>query len=117
MTVKKGAKQAEPKVVKERWELHISDTVKIQEYDAYNFAVLVLTDGVNPKTKEVTQNWKLDGYYTTVRGALTGILKHDLLVDMNKVNTIRNYQEETRKAFALIQKQLEGADTNNEKND
>lgn len=113
MTAKKETEQKKPEAVKEKWELHITDTLKIQEYDSYNFAILVLTDGVNPKTKETTSSWKKEGYYTTIRGALLGVLNKDLLVDVNQISTIRDYQEETRKAFAVIQTELEGVHTIN----
>ena len=94
---------------KEKWVLHVTDTVKIEEQDSYGFMVTKLTEGYNNKTKEATSTWRLGGYYSTVRGALEGILHKDLLVDLNQVTTIRGYQEETRKAFKIIQKQLDGS--------
>lgn len=97
------------KVVEEKWELEVAEGVKIQQHDTTNFTILQLTDGVNNVTKEKTSNWKIIGYYSTVRGALEGILHKDLLVDLDKVKTIEDYQNETHKAFKEIQKQLDGS--------
>lgn len=95
-------------VEKDKWELSITDTLKIQESDAYNFIVLQLKKGKNVKTGEATEGWKLQGYYSTVRDALMGVLHKDLLVDLRAVASLRDYRKETKKQFKLIEELLEG---------
>ena len=41
----------EVKVPKEKWELQITDTLKIQQFDDKNFVILQLKEGCSPKNE------------------------------------------------------------------
>ena len=58
------------KTPKEKWELQLTDTIKIQQFDDKNFLILQLKEGYNHRTKETTTSYKEQGYYQTVYKAL-----------------------------------------------
>ena len=96
------------KAPKEKWEIQITDTIKIQQFDDKNFLILQLKEGYNPRTKETTTSYKEQGYYQTVYKALDAILTKDLLVDMSAVKELKDYVREVRKAKAYIKELMEG---------
>ena len=98
----------EVKVPKEKWELQITDTIKIQQFDDKNFVILQLKEGYNPRTKETTTSYKEQGYYQTVYKALEATLNKDLMVDLNRVSELKDYVREVRKAKAYIKELMEG---------
>ena len=76
---------------KEKWEIQITDTIKIQQFDDKNFLILQLKEGYNPRTKETTTSYKEQGYYQTVYKALEATLNKDLMVDLNRVSELKDY--------------------------
>ena len=93
---------------KDKWELQITDTLKIQQFDDKNFMILQLKEGYNPRTKETTTSYKEQGYYQTVYRTLDAILTKDLMVDINAVKDLKYYMCEVRKAKAYIRDLMEG---------
>lgn len=93
---------------KDKWELQITDTLKIQQFDDKNFMILQLKEGYNPRTKETTTSYKEQGYYQTVYKALEATLNKDLMVDLNRVSELKDYVCEVRKAKAYIRDLMEG---------
>ena len=96
------------KAPKDKWELQITDTLKIQQFDDKNFMILQLKEGYNPRTKETTTSYKEQGYYQTVYKALEATLNKDLMVDLNRVSELKDYVREVRKAKAYIKELMEG---------
>ena len=96
------------KAPKDKWELQITDTLKIQQFDDKNFVILQLKEGYNPRTKETTTSYKEQGYYQTVYRALDGILNKDLMVDLNRVSELKDYVREVREAKAYVKELMEG---------
>ena len=96
------------KAPKDKWELQITDTLKIQQFDDKNFVILQLKEGYNPRTKETTTSYKEQGYYQTVYKALEATLNKDLMVDLNRVSELKDYVREVRKAKAYIKELMEG---------
>ena len=96
------------KAPKDKWELQITDTLKIQQFDDKNFVILQLKEGYNPRTKETTTSYKEQVYYQTVYRALDGILNKDLMVDLNRVSELKDYVRDVRKAKAYIRDLMEG---------
>ena len=92
---------------KDKWELQITDTLKIQQFDDKNFMILQLKEGYNPRTKETTTSYKEQGYYQTVYKALEATLNKDLMVDLNRVSELKDYVREVRKAKAYIRDLME----------
>ena len=96
------------KTPKDKWEIQITDTIKIQQFDDKNFLILQLKEGYNPRTKETTTSYKEQGYYQTVYKALEATLNKDLMVDLNRVSELKDYVREVRKAKAYIKELMEG---------
>ena len=96
------------KTPKDKWELQVTDTIKIQQFDDKNFVILQLREGYNPRTKETTTSYREQGYYQTVYKALDAILTKDLLVDISAVKDLKDYVREVRKAKAYIKELMEG---------
>ena len=96
------------KTPKEKWELQLTDTLKIQQFDDKNFVILQLKEGYNPRTKETTTSYKEQGYYQTVYKALDAILTKDLLIDINEISSVKQYVNEVRGAKAYIKELVEG---------
>ena len=96
------------KTPKEKWELQLTDTLKIQQFDDKNFLILQLKEGYNPRTKETTTSYKEQGYYQTVYKALDAILTKDLLIDINEISSVKQYVNEVRGAKAYIKELVEG---------
>ena len=92
---------------KDKWELQITDTLKIQQFDDKNFMILQLKEGYNPRTKETTTSYKEQGYYQTVYKALEATLNKDLMVDLNRVSELKDYVRDVRKAKAYIRDLME----------
>ena len=93
---------------KEKWELQITDTVKIQQYDEKNFLILQLKETYNPFAKETVISYKEQGYFSTLFKALDAILTKDLMVDLTRVSELKDYVREVRKAKAYIRDLMEG---------
>ena len=96
------------KTPKEKWELQLTDTLKIQQFDDKNFVILQLKEGYNPRTKETTTSYKEQGYYQTVYKALEATLNKDLMVDLNRVSELKDYVNEVKSAKAYIKELMEG---------
>ena len=96
------------KTPKDKWELQITDTLKIQQFDDKNFMILQLKEGYNPRTKETTTSYKEQGYYQTVYKALEATLNKDLMVDLNRVSELKDYVNEVKSAKAYIRDLMEG---------
>ena len=96
------------KVPKEKWELQITDTIKIQQYDDKNFVILQLKEGYNPFAKETVISYKEQGYFSTLFKALDAILTKDLLIDINEISSVKQYVNEVRGAKAYIKELVEG---------
>ena len=95
------------KTPKDKWELQVTDTIKIQQFDDKNFVILQLKEGYNPRTKETTTSYKEQGYYQTVYKALDAVLTKDLMVNLNRVSELKDYVREVRKAKAYIRDLME----------
>ena len=95
------------KTPKDKWELQITDTIKIQQFDDKNFVILQLKEVTHPKTRETIQSYINQGYFPTVSKALDGILNKDLMVDLNRVSELKDYVREVRKAKAYIRDLME----------
>ena len=95
------------KAPKDKWELQITDTLKIQQFDDKNFVILQLKEGYSPRTKETTTSYKEQGHYQTVYEALDAILTKDLMVDINAVKGLKCYMCEVRKATVYIRDLME----------
>ena len=95
------------KTPKDKWELQITDTLKIQQFDDKNFLILQLKEGYNPRTKETTTSYKEQGYYQTVYKALDAILTKDLMVDLNRVSELKDYVREVKSAKVYIKELME----------
>ena len=93
---------------KEKWEIQITDTIKIQQFDDKNFLLLQLKEVTHPKTRETIQSYINQGYFPTVSKALDAILTKDLMVDLNRVSELKDYVREVRKAKAYIRDLTEG---------
>ena len=93
---------------KDKWELQITDTIKIQQFDDKNFLILQLKEGYNPRTKETTTSYKEQGYFSTLFKALDAILTKDLLIDINEISSVKQYVNEVRGAKAYIKELVEG---------
>ena len=96
------------KTPKDKWELQVTDTIKIQQFDDKNFVIQQLKEVVHPKTRETIQSYINQGYFPTVSKALDGILNKDLMVDLNRVSELKDYVREVRKAKAYIKELMEG---------
>ena len=92
---------------KDKWEIQITDTIKIQQFDDKNFLILQLKEGYNPRTKETTTSYKEQGYYQTVYKALDAILTKDLMVDLNRVSELKDYVREVKSAKVYIKELME----------
>ena len=92
---------------KDKWELQITDTIKIQQFDDKNFVIQQLKEVVHPKTREAIQSYISQGYFPTVSKALEGILNKDLMVDLNRVSELKDYVREVRKAKVYIRELME----------
>ena len=96
------------KAPKDKWELQITDTVKIQQYDEKNFLILQLKETYNPFAKETVISYKEQGYFSTLFKALDAILTKDLMVDLNRVSELKDYVNEVKSTKAYIRDLMEG---------
>ena len=96
------------KTPRDKWELQITDTLKIQQFDDKNFLIQQLKEVVHPRTRETIQSHINQGYFPTVSKALDGILNKDLMVDLNRVSELKDYVREVRKAKEYIRDLMEG---------
>lgn len=92
-----------------KWELPITDQLKIVESDALNYTIQRLSEGINVKTKEKTETWRVLGYYGTIKRALYSILDRDLLVDLEAVNSLADYRAEVENQYETIKALLKDA--------
>ena len=95
------------KTPKDKWELQVTDTIKIQQFDDKNFVIQQLKEVTHPKTRETIQSYINQGYFPTVSKALDGILNKDLMVDLNRVSELKDYVRDVRKAKAYIRDLME----------
>ena len=96
------------KTPKEKWELQLTDTLKIQQFDDKNFLILQLKETYNPFAKETVISYKEQGYFSTLFKALDAILTKDLLVDINAVKDLKDYVREVKSAKVYIKDLMEG---------
>ena len=96
------------KAPKDKWELQITDTVKIQQYDEKNFLILQLKETYNPFANETVISYKEQGYFSTLFKALDAILTKDLLININEISSVKQYVNEVRGAKAYIKELVEG---------
>lgn len=82
--------------------IQVSDRVRISRLDDRNVIVETLDTIVNRKTKEESQKWNLKGYYGNVRMALGSILKNDMLIDHEELQSLKDYQEALEKQVNRI---------------
>lgn len=92
----------------DKWELQVTNEVKIRQHDNYNFTILVLTKGINPRTKEEVESYKILGYYSSIRRAILALLDRDVLIDLNQIETIRDYVKASKRQRDKIAELLEG---------
>ena len=96
------------KTPRDKWELQITDTLKIQQFDDKNFLIQQLKEVVHPRTRETIQSYINQGYFPTVSKALDGILNKDLMVDLNRVSELKDYVNEVKSAKTYIKELMEG---------
>lgn len=96
------------KTPKDKWELQITDTLKIQQYDEKNFLILQLKETYNPFAKETVISYKEQGYFSTLFKALDAILTKDLLIDISEISSVKQYVDEVKGAKAYIKDLVEG---------
>ena len=96
------------KAPKDKWELQITDTVKIQQYDEKNFLILQLKETYNPFAKETVISYKEQGYFSTLFKALDAILNKDLLIDINEISSVKQYANKNKKAKTKNKEMDEG---------
>lgn len=73
--------------------MQITEDLRIRRFVDRNLILEKYTEGLNPKTKAVTKNWKVIGYYGNVKQVLRAILERELLTDINTFDTLELYLE------------------------
>ena len=83
--------------------IQINDKIRITRLDNLNMQIEVLSDIINPKTKEKRKGWKWYGYYGDLKSAINGVLKHCLMELLDE--DIKNL-EQLAKRIDEIDKEL-----------
>jgi hypothetical protein len=68
--------------------VNITDTLRIRRHDDKNIVVEILTETENKRTGEVNRSWKREGFYPTIKIALEAILRKDMLIDLDEIETV-----------------------------
>lgn len=83
-------------------------TVRICEYDKLNVQIEALEEVFNPTTKQKEKKWRFNTFSDTIFNALKTIIRKELLIDKNAVNSLESYlkqvKEATTKVLEVIQK-------------
>lgn len=95
------------KPIEDKWELHITETVKIQQFDDRNFLILELKEAYSPFTKSTAFVWKERGFYSTIRKALFAIVERDMLVDVETIKTLTGYLKAVKKQSEIVRNLFE----------
>lgn len=85
------------------------DNVRIVRNDPMNLIVERLETNYNKIQKKDITKHQLKGYYSTIQGALRGILHNELLVDENDVKDLKRHLEQVKQVDEKILKALNGA--------
>lgn len=96
------------KPVKEKKEnpsIAVTDTIKIELQNGVNYALQVMRVW-GPESKNAGESyWETVGNYATVKLALLGILRNDILINWDEVDTLEDYIKSFEKASgAIVQK-------------
>ena len=87
------------------------DNVRVVRSDALNLAVerLETTKSYNKKKEKWEENtsWQFKGYYSTIAGALKGIVNKELLINENSLTDLKSYLKEVEWANKKIYTALE----------
>lgn len=82
--------------------IQVTDKIRISRLDDRNVIIETLDTVVNRETKEEYQKWNLKGYYGNVRVAIGSILKNDMLIDHEDLQSLKDYQEALEKQVNRI---------------
>lgn len=77
--------------------IQITETIRIRKFDELNLVIEILKPVINKKTKEEKSEWKREGYYDSLKLALNGVLKKELLDIPEKNITIENVINEIKR--------------------
>ena len=87
--------------------MQITETLRIKRYDDRNVVLEQLTEGVNPKTREVSSKWKNIGYFPNVRMGLQRVIDLDMLVDLDEIETLRGYLMAFKKELEIVERSVD----------
>lgn len=90
--------------------LHEIDNVRIIRNDPLNLAVERLETNYNKIKKKDITSWQFKGYYSTIPGALKGILYNELLIDENSVMDLKEHLKQVEESNEKIIKLIESED-------
>lgn len=85
------AKRGRPKKKIEQYDIL---KWRIKRYDELNWVLEELVDGVNPRTKEPCQNWKVRGYFGRLEHLFDHLLDRHLVGPKNEVKGLSESIEE-----------------------
>lgn len=77
--------------------MKITDTLRIKRVDDRNVVIEKYETTINPITKEGNSSWKREGFYSTFRQALEAIVRKDMLIDLEQLESLKMYQESINK--------------------
>lgn len=87
--------------------LVVSENVRIRKNDPYNYVIEVYRKVENPRTKDVTSRWVLEGYYSSIRQALQRIERKELLVDEEVATTLADYLKQIEESHQILHEAIE----------
>ena len=83
------------------------DNVRIIRNDPLNLAVERLETNYSKRHKKEFTTYQFKGYYSTILGALKGILYNELLVDENSLTGLESYLKQVEDSNKKILDALE----------
>ena len=84
--------------------MNITDTLRIKRVDDRNIIIEKYETTVNPVTKKENSSWKREGFYPTFRHALEAIVRKDMLIDLEQLESLKRYQESIDKTVNQLTK-------------
>lgn len=82
--------------------MNITDTLRIKRIDDRNVIIEKYETTVNPITKKENSSWKREGFYSTFRHALEAIVRRDMLIDLEQLESLKAYQESINKTVSQL---------------
>lgn len=87
--------------------IYLNDDIRMYRADRFNIILEQLTTGINNKTKEATENWRVLAYCRNYRHAVEYILKYDNAIDDQKVKDLNDYLTEMKRVEADVKRLAE----------